>query len=80
MAAGDGMPYRGGSPIPMIIALTIIALLIQFAVVYALLIRAQRTQDSQDAVAEPANQRGHQAYYNAFGRQHDRHDERHLAA
>jgi hypothetical protein len=54
----------------MIITLTIIALLIQFAGAYALLIHAQRAQDAGGEVAEPANQRGHQAYYDAFGEKH----------
>ncbi len=50
----------------MIIALTIIALLIQFIGAYALIIQAQRTQDSGSEFADPHNQRGHQPYYNAF--------------
>ncbi|MBI2498458.1 MAG: hypothetical protein HYV75_11275 [Opitutae bacterium] len=51
----------------MIATLIIIALIIQFLSVYVLLIRTQRAQDKVREVAEPANQRGHQAYYNAFG-------------
>lgn len=50
----------------MIIVLTIIALLIQFAGVYALLIHAQRAQEAKDEIVKPANQRGHQVYYDAF--------------
>lgn len=50
----------------MTIALTIIALLVQFAGVYALLIHFQRTQDARSDFAEPANQRREQAYYDAF--------------
>lgn len=53
----------------MIITLTVIALLIQFAGVYALLVHSQRTQDTARETADPANQRGHQAYYNAFDNQ-----------
>lgn len=52
----------------MIITLSIIALLIPFVRAYVLLTRAQRTQDKAREVADPANQRGHQAYYNAFDR------------
>jgi hypothetical protein len=50
----------------MIITLTIIALLIQFAGVYALVIHAQRTQESEGEVADPTCQRGRQIYYDAF--------------
>ena len=67
MAAGLRTDYRGATLPPMIIALTIIALLVQFAGVYALLIHAQRAQDAGGEVVEPANQRGQQAYYDAFG-------------
>jgi hypothetical protein len=51
----------------MILTLTLIALLIQFIGVYALVIHAQRGQESEGDVADPACQRGRQVYYNAFG-------------
>jgi hypothetical protein len=50
----------------MIITLTIVALLIQFGGLYVLLHNAQRAQDSVGEAVKPQNQRGHQAYYNAF--------------
>ena len=62
--AGDGL--RWDTLNPMIIALTIIALFIQFVGVYALLIHAQRAQEAKDEITKPANQRGRQVYYDAF--------------
>ncbi len=52
----------------MVILLTIIALLIQFAGVYALFIHARRMQDVRSDAVDPANQRGHQSYYDAFSK------------
>ncbi len=66
MAGGPGLDYSGTTPLPMIITLTVIALLIQFIGVYALVIHAQRTQESEGDEADPACQRGRQVYYNAF--------------
>ena len=64
----------------MIITLTIVALLLQFAGVYALLIQAQHAQDAGGQTVEPANQRGRQAYYNAFAGRHDKSRDDRLAA
>jgi len=50
----------------MIITLTVIALLLQFVGVYALVIHSQRAQNAENDVADPTCQRGRQAYYNAF--------------
>jgi len=52
----------------MIITLTV-ALFIQLVGIYALLVHAQLAQSLAGEVAEPANQRGRQAYYNAFLKQ-----------
>jgi len=65
----------------MVITLTVIALLIQFAGVYALIIQTQLTQDEEGEAADPVCQRGGQAYYNAFAKpQTERVRERHLGA
>lgn len=66
--AGRGWGKVGQLPPSMVIILTVIALLIQFVGVYALIIHTQRTQEAQSEVA-PACQRGRQAYYNAFAEQ-----------
>lgn len=65
----------------MVITLTVIALLIQFVGVYALVIQTQQTQDEEGEAVDPFCQRGGPAYYNAFARQQtEGARERHLGA
>lgn len=64
----------------MITVLIIAALFIQFAGVYALIIRVKHAQDAGSRPAIPVNRRGQQAYYDAFAKTPDKRSRGNLVA